>query len=141
MKIVVAYDGSEGAKQAVRASLPVARASNATLLLLHVLNPRADLAEIPGSHQEALSEGTRRAEYEARSFVADLGTEAEVRVEILPRGKDTGETICQLAAAEGADMIVTATRRAGGLSGFFLGSVTQQLIRHASSPVMVVRVE
>ncbi|MCA9856790.1 MAG: universal stress protein, partial [Dehalococcoidia bacterium] len=41
----------------------------------------------------------------------------------------------------GAEMLVIATRRAGGLSGFFLGSVTQQLIRHSGCPVMVVRVE
>ena len=57
------------------------------------------------------------------------------------RGEDTGETVCRVATDEGAEMLVIATRRAGGLSGFFLGSVTQQLIRHSGCPVMVVRVE
>ena len=141
MKIVVAYDGSEGAKQAALASVPVARVSDATLLLLHVINPRADLGGIQGSHDEALREATRRAEEEARAFAADLYDRVEVRVDTVERGEDTGETICRIASGEGAEMLVIATRRAGGLSGFFLGSVTQQLIRHAGCPVMVVRVE
>ena len=141
MKIVVAYDGSDGAKQAARASVPIARASDATLLLLHVINPRADLGGIQGSHDEALREATRRAEDEAKAFAADLYDRTEVRVATVERGEDTGETVCRVATDEGAEMLVIATRRAGGLSGFFLGSVTQQLIRHSACPVMVVRVE
>ncbi|MGE3962048.1 MAG: universal stress protein [Dehalococcoidia bacterium] len=141
MKIVVAYDGTDGAKQAAQASIPVARASSATLVLLHVLNPRADLADIHGSHQEALREAIRRAEEAAREFIAGQYDQVEVRVETVQRNEDIAETIGRFATAEGADLVVTATRRAGGLSGFFLGSVTQQLIRQSPCPVMVVRVE
>lgn len=143
MKIVVAYDGTDGAKRAAHAGVPIARASNAALLLVHVLDPRADLAEFQGSHEEALAEATRQAEEAARAFAGELGTDGgavEVRVGTTQRGEDTGEALARIAKEEGAELIAIATRRAGGLSGFFLGSVTQQLIHAAECPVMVVRI-
>lgn len=140
MKIAVAYDNTEGARKAAQAAVPIARASNASLVLIHVLNPRADLAEFEGSHEEALNAAMRKAEGNARDFATGLLDGVEVRVELQERGEDPGEALARYARELGADLIATATRRAGGLSGFFLGSVTQQLIQKAACPVMVVRV-
>lgn len=140
MKIVVAYDGSPGAQAAVRASVPLARASRARLVLLWVIDPRSDLGGIRGSHSEALLKATRDAEVSAQDFAADQYDGVEVRVELQERGEDPGEALARHAKAMAADIVVAATRRAGGLTGFFLGSVTQQLIRESACPVMVVRV-
>ena len=140
MKIVVAYDGTEGAQKAAHASLPTAQASGATLLLLNALDPRSDLAEARGSHEEALRATTAQVEAEARGFIESLHAGAEVRVVVTERGEDPGETIARALREEGADLVFIATRRAGGLSGFFLGSVTQQLIGRSPCPVAVVRV-
>lgn len=141
MQIVVAYDGSDGARRAVREVLPLAFASSAELVLLHVLDPRLDAAHVQAeSTAAALRQVTADCEAEARDFVTGLYDGARVLVALQERGEDPGEAIARVAAAERAGLVVIATRRAGGLAGFFLGSVTQQVIRAAPCPVMVVRV-
>jgi nucleotide-binding universal stress UspA family protein len=49
-----------------------------------------------------------------------------------------GETISKEAAERGCDLIVMGTR-GGGMSSALLGSVAQDTIGHAPSPVMLVR--
>jgi nucleotide-binding universal stress UspA family protein len=43
-----------------------------------------------------------------------------------------------LQAAEGADMLVVGSRGAGGFKRLLLGSVSTQVTRHASCPVVVI---
>ena len=53
MRLLVAYDGSEGARAALREAMALARAAGAEVLLLHVLNPLADPADVVASTTEA----------------------------------------------------------------------------------------
>jgi nucleotide-binding universal stress UspA family protein len=48
------------------------------------------------------------------------------------------KNIVERAKAERADLIIMATRGRGGLSRMLLGSVTEQVIRNASCPVLAI---
>lgn len=43
-----------------------------------------------------------------------------------------------LEASKDADLLVVGSRGHGGVSGFLLGSVSQQCARHANCPVAIV---
>ena len=52
-----------------------------------------------------------------------------------------GAAILDAARRLGADLIVTGTHSRGALSRFFVGSVAEYVLRHASVPVVTVREE
>lgn len=51
-----------------------------------------------------------------------------------------GTEIVRLVDEVGADMVIMPSRGRSGLERFFLGSVTERVVRHAGCPVLVLRV-
>jgi len=49
------------------------------------------------------------------------------------------EKICQVAEEEDYDMIVVADKGLGGIKRFFLGSISDKVVRHANTSVLVVK--
>ena len=140
MNFVVAYDGSDGARRAAQETVPLARATNGALVLVHVLDSRVAAAGVQApSTDEAMKVVIQTAEKEAGDFAQGLMAGARVRVEVQDRGEDRAEAIIRIADQEQAGAIAIATRRAGGLTGSLLGSVTQQLIRDSHRPVLVIK--
>lgn len=140
MRILVAYDGTDGAMAALGAAANLAKASGADLVVLHVLNPLIDASDVvaPTMHEAIAKVAAQsRAALEAR--MAALGLEADVRVEQLTHGEDDWEHIVHVAQDIAADLIAMGSRRAGGLSGAILGSVVSAVVQHSPCPVLVVR--
>lgn len=141
MRILVAFDGSAGARAALREGVRLAAESSGELIVLDVIQPRADLGGIVApTMAEALEQLTTERQHAAASAVRETGfNDATVRVDELPRERDVPEHIVAVAAEVGADMIVISSRRAAGVRGLVLGSVTQQVLRVSGIPVLVVR--
>ncbi|MEI6136802.1 MAG: universal stress protein [Chloroflexota bacterium] len=140
MRIVVAFDGSDGAESALRAALQVAAASNGQLLLVRAFNPLYDAANIVAPSTAAaaavVTEDWQRMLDECVQQID--GVPAEARVQVTERGEDTGPALVRAARAWDADLIAIASRRATGLSGALLGSVAAGVVNASDCPVILV---
>lgn len=140
MRILVAYDGTDGAEAALGAAAKLAKAASADLVLLHVLNPLIDAADVvaPTMH-DAIAQVAARSRAALDTRLSELGLEADVRIEQLTHGEDDWEHIVHVAQDIDADVIAIGSRRAGGLTGAILGSVVSAVVQHSPCPVLVVR--
>jgi nucleotide-binding universal stress UspA family protein len=131
-KILVPIDFSESSEAIVHFAGQLARRFGASLTLLHVVetiqlsDPR-DMSVIP---IEALA---AKAE-EALERLAPT-RECATRVALgIPR-----DEIVQTAEKDDFDLIVMATHGRSGVARFFLGSVTESVLRASPCPVLCVR--
>lgn len=140
MRFLVAFDNTDGARAALAAVAPLAKAANADVTALHVVNPRVDAADVSApTTREAVAEVMARSRESLEAAAAALGLTVDIRIEPLTRGEDDWEHIVHSAEDVGADIIAIGSRRAGGLAGGLLGSVTRAVVQHARCPVLVVR--
>ena len=71
----------------------------------------------------------------ARCPLGDLDTRTDVKIERRVVHGPPARVL--LEAAAGAAVLVVGARGLGGFSGLVLGSVSQQVVRHAPGPVIV----
>jgi len=135
--ILVPHDFSAQATVALRAAAALAREHRGKLTVLYVLVPFYLPADVPfGMTPPGDLVADQRASLE-RLVAKALGRGAPpltVRVAI----GDAAERI--LEGARGADSIVMATSGRTGLAHFLIGSVAEKVVRHATVPVLTLRV-
>lgn len=140
-KILVPIDFSDASERAVIYAAALARRLHASLHLVHVLElsmvnrPQFDYeADMPALRERLYQDARRRlGELAARLGGDALRVSTEVR---------TGEPNTCITDAEidyGADLVIMSTHGRSGLSHLLLGSVTEQVIRTAQCPVLVLR--
>jgi universal stress protein A len=137
--ILVPIDFSAHAERALDYACELASKVGATVRLVHavaappvglqVALSEEILENLVTEHREALDKlvGARRG-----SVTASFG---EVTVEV----GDPRDTIIRTTEAVKADLIVMGTHGRRGLSRVLMGSVAEDVIRHAPCPVLVVR--
>jgi nucleotide-binding universal stress UspA family protein len=141
-KLLIATDGSPAATAAVEVGLEVAAAMNATVRFVHAASPSAEelFAQYPEegpsaeqivAHDPVLAEAWKKA--------GEKGVEADVElVTDVGNSADLAADVAGIAAGIGAIMIVTGSRGRGAVAGAVLGSVSHNLIKYATVPVLVV---
>ena len=138
--IVVGIDGSHNASHALEWAMAEAAIREAQLTVLTV-NPVAASywtgrpTPLPGDH-ERVAEIRRSAEEAAAAAAAKLGSSQPESVTVAAVSGFPAETLIQ--AAKDSDMLVVGRRGAGGFASLILGSVSNQVVHHASCPVVVV---
>lgn len=135
-QIVAPTDFSELSARAVEYARGLAWECGASLTLLHVLSP-------PRQVEEGLSEGMlgqiRRArEREALARLREDFPDGDGTRYRVVTGHPEVE-IPSVARAEGADLLVMATRRRTGLDRLLAGSVIEHVLRDAPCPVLALR--
>jgi nucleotide-binding universal stress UspA family protein len=146
-KVLIAVDGSELANQAGTQAVGLLGAEHEFVVLEVAPGPftssglvgmSLDVDMAPPEVWVGLSEAAAaEARADLAAAVENLGAPARQRVAM----GDTGETVCQVAAEEKADLVVVGSHGKGWARRAFLGSVSQHVIQHAPCPVLVVRAE
>jgi nucleotide-binding universal stress UspA family protein len=138
--VVVGHDGSRFADRAVRTALTWAERTGQPVRILRSWS----LTSAP--RPESMREGfvppfadfaaavRRELEADVAAFVAE-----HPDVEVVYETPHQPAAQALLEASRDASLLVVGTRGRGGFKGLLLGSVTEQIVRHADCPVLVTR--
>jgi nucleotide-binding universal stress UspA family protein len=145
--ILIAYDGSQHGREAIRAA---ARLARGPATVVHVLCPAprmplaTDAAMGAAIDQEAWAERDRRLRDQAEATAqegARLAGEAGLQAEPLvveELSHRIWRAIVDVAEARDAELIVVGRRGGQGLRTSLPGSVSRGVVAHCSRPVLVV---
>jgi nucleotide-binding universal stress UspA family protein len=134
-RVVVGYDGSANARQAVQWAAREAAARGAVLTLVQAWTlPVAMATPFDGLPDIGAYEQAERVAYE--EILADPTLEG---VELDGRFVAGNASRAVLELAEGAGVVVVGSRGRSRLASVLLGSTSRQVVRHAPCPVVVLR--
>lgn len=134
--VLHATDFSADSELAMKQARAVARMSDATLMLVHVLH-RPTTREGEGMlHEGAYPDPSGALTQQLRDLAATV-TDVPCDYQLL-RGEPAA-AILKYASDVSAAMIVMGTHGRSGVARILMGSVAEQVIREAPCPVMVVR--
>jgi len=137
-RILVPVDFSDCSKKALQYAVPFARQFEATLVLLHVVQPYLPVPEM-GTVDVALMETQMRAGGIKGLAAMKESLAGEVPVETELRVGNPQIEITRAVRDLGADLIILSTHGRSGLAHIFMGSVAERVVRHSPCPVLVVR--
>ena len=139
--ITVGVDGSDHSRKALEWAVREAgvRGTSLTVLAVHPV-PRNHWTGDPETYPTDASETEKvrqAAEEAVQKAVGQVGSPGPTSVTVRAV---TGVPAHELVAASaGADLLVVGERGGGGFAKMVLGSVTNQVVAHAESPVVVIR--
>ena len=146
--ILIPTDGSELAEHAVTNGLSLAKSVGAKVTVIIVKDPFNWLSvpETRASQRQALENLARHKEQVEIHGVgvlkraADAAKQAGVPCDTLQvENAQPYQAIIAAASDRGCDLIVMASHGRGGLSAVVLGSVTNKVLTHTKTPVLVYR--
>jgi nucleotide-binding universal stress UspA family protein len=139
-RIMVATDGSAGARRAVEVAAELANALACDLLIVTVAD-RLSGEEVRQLSQTGVSSGavlealTDQTLKSAEAHARQLGTR---QIELRTSWGDVTRSLLDVAASSPTKMIVVGRHGRGQLTDLLLGSVAQKLVCLAPCPVVVV---
>ncbi|MCK2236314.1 MULTISPECIES: universal stress protein [unclassified Crossiella] len=138
--VVVGVDGSASSLRALRVAVDEACLRE---LPLHVVRawtlrtaPRPP--DCPAGSVASVTEYSEWLRKQTAELVeAHIGKRADCQIEVHVVHSPSPQGL--IAASNGADLLVVGHRGRGGFAGLVLGSVADQVVRHARCSVLVVR--
>lgn len=141
--LLVPTDGSDASVAAARLAFRLARACEAHVDVLYVIDPRLceelrrfDRRELAAIEHELRAHGQTCVE-----VLREEGERLGLRVDTEVRGGDPFEEIVALARDHGVDLIVLGHVGRRPRARVLLGSVAERVLEYADCPVLVVKHE
>ncbi len=141
-KILLPTDGSELSLKAIDGALEFAKALNAGVVGLTVVEPYSysNLSEYRPETLDDYEQRTMKAAADRLGKIADAAAKASIPIEtVTVKSFSPFEAIIDTAKSKGCDVIFMASHGRRGLSAVLLGSETQKVLTHSTIPVMVYR--
>ena len=133
--ILLSTDLTPASREATDRAIDLAGRLEARLLIVNVLEKR----RLTGGGSHARVDQARGERESLLVNVVRGARDAGVTAEFLVWEGDPGDSIASAAEAEHADLVVVGTRGRSGAERMLLGSVSDQVVRHAERPVLVFR--
>lgn len=137
--IIVAIDGSKESELAFRKSISIANRNGSTLYLVNVIDTRSYVGlEAIG---ESFSDRAKRfvleilEEYKKRAIEQKV---QDVKI-IIEYGSPKEKIPHEISKKVEADLIICGATGLSSLERFFIGSVSENIVRHANCDVLIVR--
>jgi nucleotide-binding universal stress UspA family protein len=130
VKILVGYDGSNVAKEAIELAVKYAKVSKAEIILAHSMfgGPEVPRKDFETAENHLTYEKNRLLDQK-------IACESILSV----RGLEAGEDLVQLAKENNVDEIIIGVRRRSKVGKLFFGSTAQYVILNAPCPVVSVK--
>src|SRR5262245_47413308 len=141
-RILVPHDFSPQATVALKTAAQLAREHSGTLTVLHAIVPFYVPADVPfGLAADTIPSPTAFVP-EQRKTLERLVTKAlGAKAPKVVYRVDVGDAAqCIIEAARRMDSIVMSTHGRSGLTLLLIGSVAEKVVRHATVPVLTIRV-
>ena len=139
LRLLVATDGSDNAARATQHVLALQRRGVEVRAVVCNVQPPVMSGEVGAVAPIAIAERKRSLAAAAATAAARAPLEAAgVPVAVHEASGDPAEEICAAAQAHECDAIVIGRRGLGALASLVLGSVSAQVVRRASIPVVLV---
>jgi nucleotide-binding universal stress UspA family protein len=142
-RLLVAYDTSDQANAALDVAFALARSEKASIVACFAIDIEAEMGRIAAAFHYTPVSAARMLRDDGRAVLDAASARAEtaglpIRTKLIDAPVVSG--IAAYARSVGADMIVVGSHGRSGIPRLLLGSVAEGLMRHATVPVLVVRV-
>lgn len=141
--ILIPTDFSGCANYALPYAAAIARATNATIICVHVVEPIAPAVGYTGLAEPLpiadISEQLEDSAERELPKLAECDECAGLKVEEVLVHGDAAAEIVRVAGEREVDLIVISSHGRTGLGRILFGSTAEAVVRHASCPVLVVK--
>jgi nucleotide-binding universal stress UspA family protein len=140
MKILLPFDGSVAALQAVRSVIELANQGLTTSVVLANVQEAASLYELVVAHDpQVIQEVSQAAGHHILETAQGLLRAADISFESEVGSGDPAHTLVDILENYGCEMVVMGASGTSNLRGALLGSVSNEMLHSAGVPVMIVK--
>ncbi len=134
MKILICYDGSDSAQNALEYTVKMFKSHNPEIILLTVSEDPADAS----LENEAITEEVRHEGHDILKKGADWVATHGMDVDAILAHGESREMIMETIDKKKPDIVVVARQKKSGYIRHFLSSVSAYLVRNAGCHLLVM---